>query len=181
MRAESNPPTKRIQTKSDLAVNGAAPAFAHVPLVVGPESRVVVELLTGAGGAVAFCDGRRTIDVAVVVDGEVSLTPTGDVVQLGGVAGSPSSDFLIEHGWGGREVRPGWQPLELKSVGSFWGHQGLFESLGEGPRPPDAPPRPPMPSPDPSRAPLQVIEGNYELMSGVCPWWDAVKRANRPI
>src|SRR5207247_2243787 len=23
----------------------------------------------------------------------------------------------------------------------------------------------------------QVIEGNYERMSGVCPWWDAVKRA----
>jgi hypothetical protein len=41
------------------------------------------------------------------------------------------SDFLIEHGWGGREVRPDWQSVELKSVGSFWGHQGLFESLGE--------------------------------------------------
>ena len=39
------------------------------------------------------------------------------------------SDFLIEHGWGGREVSPGWQPVEMKSVGSFWGHQGLFESL----------------------------------------------------
>ena len=51
------------------------------------------------------------------------------------------SDFLIEHGWGGREVSPGWQPVEMKSVGSFWGHQGLFESLGEGPPPPDAPHR----------------------------------------
>jgi hypothetical protein len=91
------------------------------------------------------------------------------------------SDFLIEHGWGGREVSPGWQPVELKSVGSFWGHQGLFESLGEGPPPPDARPNPPMPAPEPNRAPLQVIEGNYERMSGVCPWWDAVKRAGRPI
>jgi hypothetical protein len=34
------------------------------------------------------------------------------------------SDFLIEHGWGGREITPGWQPVELNSVGSFWGHQG---------------------------------------------------------
>jgi hypothetical protein len=25
------------------------------------------------------------------------------------------------------------------------------------------------------RAPLQVMEGNYRRMSGVCPWWDAVK------
>jgi 2,3-dihydroxybiphenyl 1,2-dioxygenase len=91
------------------------------------------------------------------------------------------SNFLIEHGWGGREVSPGWQPVELKSVGSFWGHQGLFESLGEGPPPPDAPPHPPMPAPEPNRAPLQVIDGNYERMSGVCPWWDAVKRSSRPI
>ena len=84
------------------------------------------------------------------------------------------SNFLIEHGWGGREVSTGWQPVELKSVGSFWGHQGLFESLGEGPPPPDAPPHPPMPAPEPNHAPLQVIDGNYERMSGVCPWWDAV-------
>jgi len=89
------------------------------------------------------------------------------------------SDFLIEHGWGGREVGPDWQPVELKSVASFWGHQGLFESLGEAPR--DAPPPPPMPAPEPNHAPLQVIEGNYERMSGVCPWWDAVKRGGRPI
>jgi hypothetical protein len=33
-----------------------------------------------------------------------------------------------------------------------------------------------MPAPEPNRAPLQVIDGNYERMSGVCPWWDAVKR-----
>lgn len=82
------------------------------------------------------------------------------------------SDFLIEQGWGGREVGPDWHPVELKSAGSFWGHQGLFESLAEGPPPPDAPP---MPAPEPNRAPLQVIDGNYERMSGVCPWWDAVK------
>lgn len=84
------------------------------------------------------------------------------------------SDFLIEHGWGGREVGADWQPVELKSVASFWGHQGLFESLGEAPSPDEAPP-PPMPAPEPNHAPLQVIEGNYERMSGVCPWWDAVK------
>ena len=90
------------------------------------------------------------------------------------------SQFLIEHGWGGREVGPDWQPAELKSLASFWGHQGLFESLGEAP-PPDAAPPPPMPAPEPNHAPLQVIEGNYERMNGVCPWWDAVKRASRPI
>ena len=25
-----------------------------------------------------------------------------------------------------------------------------------------------------TRAPLQVIEGNYHRMRGVCPWWDSL-------
>ena len=58
-----------------------------------------------------------------------------------------------------------WQPQELTTIGSFWGHKGLFEALGDGP---------PMPKPV-RRAPLQVMEGNYQRMSGVCPWWDAAK------
>jgi 2,3-dihydroxybiphenyl 1,2-dioxygenase len=91
------------------------------------------------------------------------------------------SDFLIEHGWGGREISPDWQPVELKSVASFWGHQGLFESIHVDPLPPDAPAPPPMSPSEPNHAPLQVIDGNYERMSGVCPWWDAVKRGSRPV
>jgi 2,3-dihydroxybiphenyl 1,2-dioxygenase len=82
------------------------------------------------------------------------------------------SRFLIEHGWGGREVGPDWVAIEKKSVSSYWGHQGLFESLGDGPPPVDARP---MPRPDPARAPLQVMDGNYDRMTGVCPWWDALK------
>jgi NAD+ kinase len=48
-----------------LLVPISAHALFARPLVVAPDSRVVIELLTGAGGAVAFCDGRRTIDVDV--------------------------------------------------------------------------------------------------------------------
>jgi hypothetical protein len=25
-------------------------------------------------------------------------------------------------------------------------------------------------------APVQVIDGNYEKMAGVCPWWDSKRR-----
>ena len=76
------------------------------------------------------------------------------------------SDILVEYGWGGVEVDDAtWQPQEMTSVGSFWGHHGLFEALG-------APP----PSPtEVRRAPVQVLDGNYQRMSGVCPWWDKVK------
>jgi 2,3-dihydroxybiphenyl 1,2-dioxygenase len=79
------------------------------------------------------------------------------------------SDILIEYGWGGLEVDDAtWQPQEMKSVASFWGHHGLFDGMG-----PDGPP--PMPPLDVTRAPVQVMEGNYRLMNGVCPWWDTVK------
>ena len=79
------------------------------------------------------------------------------------------SDILVEYGWGGVEVDDAtWQPQEMNSVASFWGHHGLFDAMG-----PDGPPA--MSQPDIIRAPLQVMEGNYHRMSGVCPWWDAVK------
>jgi hypothetical protein len=28
---------------------------------------------------------------------------------------------------------------------------------------------------DGHRAPVQVIAGNYQPMTGACPWWDAMK------
>jgi catechol 2,3-dioxygenase-like lactoylglutathione lyase family enzyme len=81
------------------------------------------------------------------------------------------SDFLVEYGWGGREVDVAtWQPIEMSTLASFWGHDGLREAIrGDAPPPEHLPPAPP----EGRRAPVQVIEGNYERLSGVCPWWDA--------
>jgi 2,3-dihydroxybiphenyl 1,2-dioxygenase len=79
------------------------------------------------------------------------------------------SDLLVEYGWGGVEVDDAtWQASEMTSVASYWGHRGLFDAMG-----PDGPPR--TPPQQGRRAPLQVIEGNYHRMSGVCPWWDAMR------
>jgi 2,3-dihydroxybiphenyl 1,2-dioxygenase len=79
------------------------------------------------------------------------------------------SNFLIEYGWGGRELDVAtWQPIEMSTLASFWGHEGLRQSvLGDAPPPAHSPP-------EGRRAPVQVIEGNYERLNGVCPWWDAV-------
>ena len=57
----------------------------------------------------------------------------------------------------------------MTTVGSFWGHQGLFETLADAPPPGSEPP----PSVPVRRAPVQVMDGNYERLRGVCPWWDA--------
>jgi 2,3-dihydroxybiphenyl 1,2-dioxygenase len=88
-------------------------------------------------------------------------------------ARSPSS-FMVECGWGGREIDPStWQATELKDGPSLWGHERLW-----------------LPAADREiarqmreraaaaglRAPVQVMDGNYNLMTGTCPWWDALKR-----
>jgi 2,3-dihydroxybiphenyl 1,2-dioxygenase len=87
---------------------------------------------------------------------------------------SPSS-FMIECGWGGREIDPGnWQPVEMFDGPSLWGHERVWlppadrevaremrmRAAAEG-----------------RRAPVQVMEGNYRLMSGTCAWWDGVSKA----
>lgn len=81
------------------------------------------------------------------------------------------SNFLVEYGWGAREVDPvTCQPEEMNTLASFWGHDGLMRSVAGAAPPPDHLPPPP---PEGRRAPVQVIEGNYAKLSGVCPWWDA--------
>lgn len=82
------------------------------------------------------------------------------------------SDFLVEYGWGARDVDPvTWQPEEMTTLASFWGHDGLMRSVaGDHAPPPDHLPPPP---PEGRRAPVQVMEGNYAKLKGVCPWWEA--------
>ena len=48
-------------------------------------------------------------------------------------------------------------------MGSMWGHQGLFEAFGRSGHAGGQKQR---------HAPLQVIDGNYQKMTGVCPWWE---------
>jgi catechol 2,3-dioxygenase-like lactoylglutathione lyase family enzyme len=82
------------------------------------------------------------------------------------------SDILVEYGWGGLEVDDAtWQPQEMKTVASFWGHHGLFDGMG-----PNGPP--PMPPLDVTRAPVQVMPGNFHRMHGVCPWWDSLRTSD---
>src|SRR6185312_7214109 len=82
------------------------------------------------------------------------------------------SEFFVEYGWGGRDVDDAtWQRHEVDTLASFWGHDGLFRAVG-GEDPPaelrhDTQNRQ-------RRAPVQVIDGNYARVKGVCPWWDAV-------
>jgi 2,3-dihydroxybiphenyl 1,2-dioxygenase len=84
---------------------------------------------------------------------------------------SPSG-FMVEYGWGGRVIDvENWQPEEVTWGPSMWGHDRLWmleekraqarrlriEAASTG-----------------LRRPVNVIDGNYKLAPGVCPWWDGV-------
>jgi 2,3-dihydroxybiphenyl 1,2-dioxygenase len=88
-------------------------------------------------------------------------------------ARTPSA-FLVECGWGGREIDPAtWQPVEMHDGPSLWGHERVWlapedrntaremrlNAARQG-----------------LRAPVQVMEGNYKLMSGTCAWWDGLNK-----
>ncbi len=84
------------------------------------------------------------------------------------------SDFLVEYGWGGREIDPAtWSAVHLDHGPSLWGHERNWlpaearararamrlRAAAEG-----------------QREPVQVMEGNHRLMRGTCPWWDETMR-----
>jgi 2,3-dihydroxybiphenyl 1,2-dioxygenase len=87
-------------------------------------------------------------------------------------ARTPSS-FMVECGWGAREIDLAtWQPVEMHHGPSLWGHERVW--LSEKDREAARQMRM-LAASDGLRAPVQVMEGNYKLMSGTCAWWDGVR------
>ena len=85
------------------------------------------------------------------------------------------SRFMIEYGWGGRTIDPDtWKPVEVQHGSSFWGHDRTWMS------PDDLAEMRKIRAGAAAaglHAPVQVIEGNYEVGSGVCSWLEAVRKA----
>lgn len=89
-------------------------------------------------------------------------------------ANTPSA-FMVECGWGGREIAPAqWQPREYTEGPSMWGHERTWLNQADRELAREMRMRA---AADGMRQPVQVIEGNYQLMSGACPWWDSVAQA----
>jgi len=120
-------------------------------------------------------DVGQSYDIASSEPDRVSVTfgrHTNDLMTSF-YAKTPSS-FMVECGWGGREIEPAtWQAVEMHDGPSLWGHERVW-----------------LPPADREvarqmrmraaaaglRAPVQVMDGNYKLMSGTCPWWDGVRK-----
>jgi hypothetical protein len=85
---------------------------------------------------------------------------------------SPSG-FMVEYGWGGRVIDvDNWHSEEVTWGPSMWGHDRMWmtpEKRAEARTIRIAAAATGL------RKPLNVIEGNYNLAAGVCPWWDGVR------
>jgi len=87
-------------------------------------------------------------------------------------ANSPSN-FMVEYGWGGREIDPEtWVATELHDGPSMWGHERYWlpddaRALALEQRLKAAR--------DGVRQPVQVMDGNFNKMTGSCAWWDGLQ------
>ena len=119
-------------------------------------------------------DVGQSYDVALSEPDRVNVTlgrHTNDLMTSF-YARTPSS-FMVECGWGGREIDPQtWQPFELQEGPSLWGHERVWLSPADREVAREMRMRAAAAG---LRAPVQVMDGNYKLMSGTCPWWDGVK------
>lgn len=85
------------------------------------------------------------------------------------------SGFMVEYGWGGRTIdSTTWQASEMKHGGSLWGHERLWLEPERRQRAREIQLRA---ANEGVRQPVQVIEGNFSLSAGVCPWWDQARNA----
>jgi 2,3-dihydroxybiphenyl 1,2-dioxygenase len=121
-------------------------------------------------------DVGQSYDVAMSEQGRVSVTlgrHTNDFMTSF-YAKSPSS-FMIECGWGGREIDPAnWQPAEMHEGPSLWGHERVWLPTADREVAREMRMRAAAAG---LRAPVQVMDGNYKLMPGTCPWWDGASKA----
>ena len=121
-------------------------------------------------------DVGQSYDVALGQPERVSVTlgrHTNDLMTSF-YAKTPSS-FMVECGWGGREIDPpSWQPFELKDGPSLWGHERVWLPAADREVAREMRMRA---AASGLRAPVQVMDGNYRLMSGTCAWWDGVSRS----
>jgi 2,3-dihydroxybiphenyl 1,2-dioxygenase len=147
-------------------VNGRHHSLALIETGSNGMHHLMVELFS-------LDDVGQAYDIALSEPDRVSVTlgrHTNDFMTSF-YARTPSA-FMIECGWGGREIDPStWQPVEMHDGPSLWGHERVW--LPEKDREVAREMRM-RAAASGLRAPVQVMEGNYQLMPGTCAWWDGV-------
>ena len=152
-----------------LHINDRHHSFAMVETGKKGVHHLMVELFS-------FDDVGQGYDLAQDEPGRVSVTlgrHTNDLMTS--FYTNTPSGFMMEYGWGGREIdQATWEPFECDYGPSLWGHERSWlnpdqRAVARNLRLAAAA--------SGKRAPVQVLPGNYQPMSGVCAWWDAARGA----
>jgi catechol 2,3-dioxygenase-like lactoylglutathione lyase family enzyme len=122
----------------------------------------------------SFDDVGQAYDIALGEEGRVGVTlgrHTSDFITS--FYSFTPSGFMVEYGWGARAIDVDtWQAAERKEGPSLWGHDRVWLSKEDSTK---ARALRLKNAADGYRRPVQVMEGNFQVMAGICPWWDAVK------
>jgi 2,3-dihydroxybiphenyl 1,2-dioxygenase len=126
----------------------------------------------------SFDDVGQGYDIAQCEDGRITSTLGRHINdRVTSFYTRTPSGFHMEYGWGGRAIdMDNWQVTEIVDGPSAWGHDRRWLSDEEKQVAKDirmAAARKGV------RNPVQVIEGNYNKMPGVCPWFDQVSQQGR--
>jgi 2,3-dihydroxybiphenyl 1,2-dioxygenase len=119
-------------------------------------------------------DVGQCYDLALSEEGRIGVTLGRHINdEVTSFYSNSPSGFMVEYGWGGRVIdADGWQPQEVTWGPSMWGHDRLWmppEGRAEARKLRISAAATGL------RKPVNVIDGNYQRMSGVCPWWDNMR------
>jgi 2,3-dihydroxybiphenyl 1,2-dioxygenase len=119
-------------------------------------------------------DVGQCYDLAVREEGRVGVTLGRHINdEITSFYSNTPSGFMVEYGWGGRVIdTENWKEQEVTWGPSLWGHDRMWmppEGRVEARKIRVAAAATGL------RKPVNVIEGNYERMAGVCPWWDSAR------
>ena len=120
-------------------------------------------------------DVGQCYDLALAEEGRIGVTLGRHINdEVTSFYSNSPSDFMVEYGWGGRVIDvDNWQTEEVTWGPSMWGHDRMWmppEKRAEARAIRIAAAATGL------RKPVNVIEGNYKLAPGVCPWWDGMLR-----
>jgi 2,3-dihydroxybiphenyl 1,2-dioxygenase len=120
-------------------------------------------------------DVGQCYDLALAEEGRIGVTLGRHINdEVTSFYSHSPSGFMVEYGWGGRVIEvESWQPQEVTWGPSMWGHERLWMTPDKRA---EARAIRVAAAASGLRKPVNVIEGNYKLAPGVCPWWDGVLR-----
>jgi 2,3-dihydroxybiphenyl 1,2-dioxygenase len=151
-----------------LHVNPRHHSFAVIETGTNSVHHMMVELFM-------LDDVGQAYDLALGEEGRIATTfgRHSNDFMTSFYAHTPSG-FFVEYGWGGRSIDPATHaPVEMTCGPSLWGHDRSWltperraearelrlRAADEG-----------------LREPVQVMDGNYTLAPGTCPWFDSIRK-----